>query len=473
MNPVPRVAEGAEELGLFTDLYELTMAQAYFQHGMFSPATFSLFIRKYPPDRSYFVAAGLEDVLTYLEGWRISKPSVDYLDSTGIFSPDFLDYLSGLRFTGDVWAIPEGRLFFTDEPVLEVTGPIIEAQMVETYIINQINLQSLVATKAARCLWAARGKSLVDFSLRRTHGTDAGMKVARASYIAGFQATSNVLAGKVYGIPLSGTMAHSFVSSHERELDAFRHYVGSFPGRSILLIDTYDTISGARKAVVVAKEMEALGQRLQGVRLDSGDLASLSREVRSILDQAGLHYVSIVASGGLDEFEVDDLTSCGAPINGFGVGTKMGVSADAPWSDMAYKMVKYSGRPVLKLSTGKISLPDEKQVLRFFASGGSDKLSHDIIALRDERFSLPSALSAPSRQRSHANGEPLLQKVMEGGRIIHPLPSLEEIRGHFKKDFDCLEDKFKALRDAPRYEVALSPRLKELYHKLATEASYQ
>ena len=347
----------AEEPGLLTDLYELTMAQSYFQHGMFAPATFSLFIREYPPNRSYFVAAGLEDVLTYLEEWRFPEESIDYLRSSGIFSADFLDYLSGLRFTGEVRAIPEGRLFFADEPILEVTGPVVEAQIVETFIINQVNLQSIIATKAARCVRAARGKSLVDFSLRRTQGIDAGMKVARASYLVGFQATSNVMAGKVYGIPISGTMAHSFVTSYGHELDAFRAFAESFPERSTLLIDTYDTVAGARKAVVVGKEMEALGQRLRGVRLDSGDLVSLSREVRSILDQAGLHYVSIVASGGLDEFDVEDMTSQDAPIDSFGVGTKMGVSSDAPWSDMAYKLVKYDGRPVLKLSTGKISLP--------------------------------------------------------------------------------------------------------------------
>ena len=452
----------AEELGLLTDLYQLTMAQSYFQHRMFAPATFSLFIRKYPPNRSYFVAAGLEDVLTYLERWRFSEESIDYLRSTGIFSLDFLDYLSGLSFTGDIRAIPEGRLFFTDEPILEVTGPIIEAQIVETFIINQMNLQSLMATKAARCVWAAKGKSLVDFSLRRTHGIDAGMKVARASYIVGFQATSNVLAGKVYGIPLSGTMAHSFVTSYEHEMDAFRAFVRSFPERSILLIDTYDTIAGARKAAIVGKEMEALGQRLQGVRLDSGDLGYLSGEVRAILDEAGLHYASIVASGGLDEFEVDDLTGRGAPIDGFGVGTKMGVSGDAPWSDMAYKLVEYDGRPVLKLSTGKISLPDKKQVFRL--QDDRRKFSHDIIALRDEpleAFGLEGL--------SPKAGEPLLQKVMEAGRITQPLPSLEEIRGRFGKDFDCLDDRFKALSDPPLYPVTLSPHLEELYHKMERE----
>ena len=438
-----------EELGLLTDLYELTMAQGYFQHGMDAPASFSLYIRDYPPNRSYFVSAGLEDVLRYLETFRFPPPSIDYLHSTGIFAPDFLDFLSGLRFTGEVWAIPEGRVFFTGEPVLEITGPIVEAQIVETYVINQINLQTVVATKAARCVRAAMRTSLVDFSLRRAHGTDAGMKVARASYMVGFDATSNVLAGKVYGIPVSGTMAHSFVSSHEHELDAFRAFAGSFPDRSTLLIDTYDTLEGANKAVVIAKEMEAAGHRLQAVRLDSGELGTLSRQVRDILDRAGLQYVSIFASGGLDEFDVEALTSQGAPIDGFGIGTRMGVSADAPWSDMAYKLVRYAGLPVFKLSTGKVSLPDEKQVFRFRDQRG--KFSRDIISLRNER---PDS------------GEPLLEKAMEGGSTVGSPPSLVEIRARFERDFAGLDDQVKALRDPSVYEVTLSDELQRQYHCL-------
>ena len=438
-----------KNLGLLTDLYQLTMAQSYFQNGKFAPATFSLFIRDYPPNRSYFVAAGLEDVLTYLEEWCFSPESIEYLRSTGIFCVEFLDYLSGLTFTGDVWAVPEGRLFFAEEPVLEVTGPVIEAQIVETYVINQINFQSLIATKAARCVSAAMGSALVDFSLRRTHGTDAGMKSARASYMVGFQATSNVLAGKEYGIPISGTMAHSFISAYGREIDAFRAFARSFPDKCILLIDTYDTLEGARKAAVVGKEMEAQGQRLDAVRLDSGDIAVLSGQVRETLDVAGLHYVRIVATGGLDEFRVEDLVSRGAPIDAFGVGTKFGVSADAPWSDMAYKLVKYDGRPVLKLSTGKISLPDEKQVFR--VQGNDGKFSHDIIGLRD------GGVEA---------AEPLLQKVMVGGKIVRQQPSLDEIRLQFQEDFQCLDDRFKALQGPPCYEVTLSPRLEQLYKKV-------
>ena len=435
----------ADEPGLLTDLYELTMAQAYYQQGMFSPATFSLMIRNYPPDRGYFVSAGLEDVLRYLEAWSFPPRSIEYLASTGIFSADFLDYLGGLGFTGDVWAVPEGRVFFKDEPILEVTAPIIEAQIVETYVINRINFQSLIATKAARCTWAARGRPLVDFSFRRTQGIDAGMKAARAAYIAGFRSTSNVMAGKLYGIPVAGTMAHSFVSSHEDEADAFRHYASSFPGGSTFLIDTYDTIAGAEVAVKVAREMEASGQRLQAVRLDSGDLAALSREVRGMLDQEGLDYIRIFASGGLDEYDVEDLADGGAPIDAFGIGTKLGVSGDAPWSDMAYKLVEYAGRPVLKLSTGKLSLPGRKQVLRLRDDGGT--FAGDVIGLREE---------------PQNGGERLLEKVMEDGKTLGLHPSLDEIRERFKKDFSRLDDRFKALRKPPEYAVTLSARLEEL-----------
>lgn len=440
------------DLALVTDLYELTMAQAYFERGMSDPATFSLFVRRMPPNRGFLVAAGLEDVLNFLEGFRFSPQALEYLDGTGIFSPAFLEYLEGLRFTGEVRAMPEGTVFFPNEPVLEVTAPIIQAQVVETYIINQVNLQSLIATKAARCVVAARGRALVDFSLRRTQGVDAGLKVARSCYLVGFSATSNLQAGRRYGIPVSGTMAHSFVTAFEHEVEAFRAFAHSFPQRSILLIDTYDTLEGARKAVQVAQEMARRGQRLVGVRLDSGDLLALSREVRQILDEAGLREVTIVASGGLDEYEIDELLSAGAPIDAFGVGTKMGVSADAPWMDMAYKMVRYNERPVLKLSQGKVSLPGEKQVFRFYDAQGA--FHHDAIALAGEEL---------------AGGEPLLERVMSGGKRLAPSPPLEEARHRFQEQFSRLPQRYKALRDAPPYPVELSPGLQALYQEVATE----
>lgn len=441
-------------LALVTDLYELTMAQAYLEHDMHTPATFSLFVRKLPPNRGYLVSAGLEDVLRYLLGLHFSGEDIDYLSSTGIFSPHFLDHLAALRFTGDVWAIPEGRLVFANEPVAEVTAPVIEAQIVETYLLNQFSLQTMLAAKAARCVAAARGRTLVDFALRRTQGVDAGLKVARCSYLAGFDATSDVLAGERYGIPVSGTMAHSFVQAYEHETDAFRAFAQSFPERSVFLIDTYDTIEGARKAVQVGREMLARGDdRLQGVRLDSGDMLSLSKGVREILDEAGMEYVHILASGGLDEYEIEELLEAGAPIDAFGVGTKMGVSGDAPWLDTAYKMVAFGERPVLKLSAGKPSLPCAKQVYRFLGEDG--RMKRDVISLRDERLD---------------GGEPLLQRVMAGGRIDGGLPSLNQSRALFREEYARLPDECKPLREPAEYPVELSGGLERLYGRLREEA---
>ena len=434
-----------EDLGLFTDLYELTMAQAFFNQGKFSPATFSLFIRQYPPDRGYFVFAGLEDVLEYLSNLKISSSSLDYLRSMGIFSKDFLDYMGGIRFTGTVRAMSEGGLFFANEPSLEVTAPIIEAQLAETFIVNQINLQTLLATKAARCVWAARGRVVTDFASRRTQGVDAALKMARCSYIAGFQSTSNVLAAQRYGIPPSGTMAHSFISTFDSESDAFRAYANTFPERTVLLLDTYDTVQGAWKAVEVARELEAQGHRLMAVRLDSGDFDALSRQVRQILDGAGLEYVRILASGGLDEHQLESLSEAGAPIDIFGVGTKPGVSADAPWSDMAYKLVCYDDRPVMKLSTGKESLPGAKQVFR--VEDGAGQFSRDIIGLQHEEV---------------PEGTPLLHNVMEEGDRTGPDTTLQQMRERFYQDFSKLDPRFKALTDPPHYPVAISPHLQRL-----------
>ena len=439
-------------LALLTDLYQLTMAQTYFQIQRLDPATFSLFIRSYPPNRGYFVAAGLQDVLEFLEQFTVDSTGIDYLHSRRLFADDFLDLLKGLKFTGDVWAIPEGRLAFKDEPFLEVTAPIIEAQIVETFIINQVNLQSLIATKAARCVHAAGGRAVVDFALRRAHGIDAGMKVARASYLAGFTGTSNVRAGQEYGIPIVGTMAHSFVSSFEQEMDAFRAFIASFPNNSILLIDTYDTLAGARKAVEIAKEMAANGQQLQGVRIDSGDLKKLAIEVRRIFDEAGLKSVKIIGSGGLDEFDLADFTVADVPYDSYGVGTKMGVSADAPWFDIAYKLVEYDERPVLKLSTGKVSWPGKKQVFRMRDERG--QLQKDVIALREEN--IPGA-------------DPLLQKVMASGEVAVRCPTLEEIRDNFMGEFKRLSDPIKAIRNPASYPVEISPQLTKLREEVGRQ----
>lgn len=429
---------------LLTDLYQLTMAQAYFRERRMGSSTFSLFIRSYPPNRGYFVAAGLQDVLDYLEGFSFDSAAIDFLAGQKLFTDDFLNYLSRLHFTGQVWAMPEGRIFFAEEPVIELTAPIIEAQIAETFIINQIHLQTLIASKAARCVFGAEGRAVVDFALRRTHGSDAGMKVARASYLAGFAGTSNVMAGQRYGIPLVGTMAHSFVSSFEREIDAFRAYVRSFPGNAILLIDTYDTIEGARNAIRVAKEMAGRGEKLLGVRIDSGDMTAAAIEVRRILDEANLHEVKIIGSGGLDEFALADLAAANTPYDSYGVGTKMGTSGDAPWVDMAYKLVEYQSRPVLKLSPGKASCPGKKQVFRQRDSNG--KLTRDIIALRDERVS----------------GEPLLKEVLRDGRRVAADPSWAELRDIFAADWAALPDAVKALRKPSRFPVESSRQLEAL-----------
>jgi nicotinate phosphoribosyltransferase len=428
---------------LLTDLYELTMAASYHQHAMFAPATFSLFIREYPPNRGYLVNAGLDDVLSFLESFHFSEEDLAYLNITRLFSQEFLEYLGGLKFTGEVYAMPEGRLFFKDEPVLELTAPIIQAQMMETLIINAVNLQVTVATKAARCVYSAEGRRLFDFSLRRAQGEQTGLKVSRASYIAGFDGTSNVLAAKLYGIPCSGTMAHSFIGSFPDETDAFRTFAETFPGNAVFLIDTYSTVEGTKKAALVAKEMARQGHKLKGVRLDSGDLALLSKEVRGILDREGLGEVKILASGGLDEYKIKRLLEQAAPIDAFGVGTKMGVSADAPYTDMAYKLVEYDGQPVLKLSSGKKTLVGRKQVYRI---QHNSKLAKDIIALRGEKL----------------DGEPLLQPVMSKGNRIRQPESLAAIRERFREELSMLDDDHRRLTHPEPYRVELGPGLRDL-----------
>lgn len=450
-------AHRREGLGLLTDLYELTMAAAYFENRMFEKAAFSLFIRDYPPGRRYFVAAGLEDALHYLESLRFGKDELAYLRRLGLFKADFLSFLSELRFTGDVWAIPEGRIFFANEPILEVEAPLIEAQLVETFLINALSFQTMIATKASRCFHAADGRNLVDFSLRRTQGIDAGLKVARACFIGGFIGTSNVLAGKLYGLPVFGTMAHSFITSFEREADAFRAFARTFPAHTVLLIDTYDTLAGARKAALVGKEMARRGEKLRGVRLDSGDIAGLSKKVRRILDEAGLKQATIFASGAFDEMKISQVLRRGGVVDAFGVGTKMGVSADAPYLDMAYKMVEYSRRPVLKLSSGKETLVGKKQVFRFFSASGL--MRRDVIGLRDDRL---------------AGGEPLLQWVMREGHILGKLPSLGSIRKRFLEEFSRLDEKYKAFeRRSSFFPVGLSPRLRRLQTQVTQRVKRQ
>lgn len=437
---------------LFTDLYELTMAQAYWQTETTAHARFSLFFRLYPPDRGYFVSAGLDDVLNYLQDFRFSGDDLAYLRSTGQFQGAFLDSLESLRFTGSIRAVPEGTIFFANEPVLEVEGPMIEAQLVETFLINQMNLQTILATKASRVLHAARGRTLVDFAARRTHGVEAANKMARASYIAGFAGTSNVLAGGLYGIPTYGTMAHSFITAFEDEAEAFRAYARSFPGTSTFLVDSYDTLEGTRNAAKVALEMRERGHELRSVRLDSGDMNDLSIKARSILDEAGLGNVQVFASGGLDEFEVDRLLEAGSAIDGFGVGTKVGVSADAPWTDCAYKLVEYDGRATLKLSTDKHTLPGPKQVFRYLDAQGN--MDHDVIACADEP--------------TQADGEALLQTVMQNGARTVDSPALTDMREAFAREFARLPNENKSLRSPGHFDVRISDRLTKLQHDVTT-----
>jgi len=387
-----------------------------------------------------------------LQNIKFTEEHLAYLKTQG-FNRKFLDYLRGFRFTGEVWAVPEGTLAFPNEPLIRVTAPIIEAQLVETFLLNTVNLQTMVATKASRVVHAAKGKPVIEFGLRREQGIDAGMKVARSSYVAGCRGTSNVLAGQVYGIPVFGTMAHSFIMSYPKEIDAFRAFTETFPNKSTLLIDTYDDISGAEKAAVIAKELEAKGCRLGGVRLDSGDLAKTSRKIRKILDAQGLGYMKIFASGDLDEFKIEELLSKGARIDSFGVGTKMGTSADRPYLDVIYKLCETMTAdgcfsPIMKLSKGKITLPGRKQVYRFKDAEG--RFEKDTIALADEKV----------------DGEPLLVKVMEKGKLTYALPSLEQIRGNAAENLSKLPDEYKALTDAPVYPVELSRNLLNLVKTL-------
>jgi len=442
------------DMSMLVDFYELTMCASYFESRRNETATFDLFIRKLPPNRSYFIFAGLEQVLLFLENVKFTPQHVDYLRKKG-FKQDFLEYLKKFRFTGEVWAVPEGTIVFPEEPLIRITAPIIEAQLVETFILNTVNLQTMLTTKASRVVCAAQGRPVIEFGLRRTQGTDAGMKAARCSYIAGAEGTSNVLAGMKYGVPVFGTMAHSFILAFENESDSFKAFVRTFPDESTLLIDTYDDLKGAENAAKIAEQLEASGHRLNAVRLDSGDLLSLSKRVRRILDGHRLDYVKIFASGDLDEYTVERLMGKGAKIDAFGVGTRMSTSNDRPYVDIVYKL---SGRiengayaPAMKLSKGKPTLPGMKQVFRRRNKRG--QYVRDTVGLDDEK----------------REGEPLLRKVMEDGHAIQRMPSLEEIRASVAKNLSDLPEKYKRLKDSLRYPVRLSPKLREIKRQLAQD----
>jgi nicotinate phosphoribosyltransferase len=425
---------------LLTDLYELTMLQAYFAEEMNDRAVFSLFVRRLPERRNYLLACGLDDVLTFLETLRFDQPALAYLDSLGRFSADFLQFLERLRFTGDVHAVPEGTPVFANEPILEIAAPITEAQVVESFVMNQIHLQTVLASKAARVVSAAQGRPVVDFGFRRIHGIDAGVKAARAFHIAGVSATSNVAAAQAYGLTAAGTLAHSFIQAHDDEYAAFRSFAGVYPD-TVLLVDTCDTLAGVRKVVRLATELGP-DFKVSAIRLDSGDLASLSIGARRILDEAGLQRVEIFASGNLNEDEITKLLEAGSPIRGFGVGTEMGVSRDAPSVDIVYKLVEYGGRGRTKRSPGKLVLPGAKQVFRVESNGLAE---HDVLGCRDDE----------------GPGRPLLEPVMrEGVRLPSGRVTLAEARLRARTETERLPLRLRSILPAnPPYPVQISKTL--------------
>ena len=431
---------------LFTDLYQLTMSQAYHRSRQDADATFSLFFRRFPTNRAYYVFCGLETALGYIENFAFSPDDISALKQRGTFGDEFLDFLRDLRLTCSIRAMDEGQIFFPNEPVMEVSGPLIHCQLVETALINLVNLESMLATKAARVIDAAGDRTVADFSARRTHGMDAAFGMARASYIAGFAGTSNVGAAVRLGIPMLGTMAHSYVSSFDDETEAFRQYARSFPDSSTFLVDTYDTLTGVRNAITVALEMEAECHSLRAVRLDSGDIDDLSRRARAMLDDACLPHVQVFASGGLDEYSINRLVTAGAPIGGFGVGTRAGTSADAPFTDFVYKLVEYDNQPVMKLSEDKATLPGPKQVNRVYDHCG--KMTRDVIHHSDE-------------QRS-AESRPLLKPVMGNGIRTGPQPSLDDVRSFHADRVRELPNELRSVRPSGNYRMGVSETLRSL-----------
>ncbi len=444
---------GDHNVALLTDLYELTMAGAYLAEGITGTATFELSVRSLPYERNFLVAAGIDDAIRILDTMRFGGREVGYLRSLERFDETFLSYLEQWDFAGEVWAIPEGTVCFGAEPLMRVTAPLIHAQVIETLLLNTVGFQTLIASKAARVAVAAEGTPFIDFGARRSHGADAALRAARAAYIAGADATSMVLAGSMFGIPVTGTMAHSYVMGHESEREAFLAFARSYPADAVLLIDTYDTIEGARIAAAAALQLASESITVQAVRLDSGNLAALAFGVREILDETGLRHVRILASGGLDEHGVARLLQTGAPIDGFGVGTAMVVSTDAPSLDIIYKMVHGPAGPVMKTSSGKVSLPGIHQVYR---QHGNGNWSGDVIALADEH---------------DVSGEPLLAPVMEQGRRAGPVPDISEARRRCREGIEAMPLRLRGLGGPadPPYPVAITPALEELATYLGEE----
>jgi nicotinate phosphoribosyltransferase len=429
---------------LLTDLYQLNMIQAYLEHGKTETAVFEFFVRKPPVQRGFLIAAGLEQALQFLEGMHFAPGDLEWLRRTGRFSKELIEYLGSLRFAGDVHAMAEGTPFFANEPILRVTAPLPVAQLVETRLINILHFQTVIASKAARMALLAPGKLLVDFGLRRAHGAEAGLMAARASYIGGFSGTATMLAGKEFGIPMFGTMAHSFIQAFDDESAAFAAFGEARPDNLVLLIDTYDTEEAARKVAALAPRLKAQGIRVAGVRLDSGDLVALSRSVRLILDEAGLAEVSIFASGGIDERELRTIAHQSAPIDGFGIGTSLTTSYDLPALDCAYKLQEYAGVPRRKHSTGKATWPGRKQVWRNLGPDG--RMFHDVLSLETD---------------SHG-GETLIQPVMQAGRRLQPGGSLSDARARAARGMGQLPEPLRCLEPGATLRVQIGKALIEL-----------
>ena len=428
---------------LLTDLYQLNMIQAYLDCGKTETAVFEFFVRTLPSRRGFLVAAGLEQALDYLEHLHVSPGELDWLAKTGRFGQDFLDALARLRFTGDVHAMKEGEIFFADEPILRVTAPLPEAQLVETRLMNILHFQSLIASKAARYTLAAPNKSLIDFGFRRSHGAEAGLMAARASYISGSTGTATVMAGKLYGIPIFGTLAHSFIEAFDDETAAFEAFARARPKGLTLLIDTYDTERGARNVVALAHRLKSAGITIGAVRLDSGDLIALSKSVRRILDDGGLKNVGIFASGGITEDKILAMAEAHAPIDGFGVGTDLTVSSDAPALDCAYKLQEYAGVPRRKQSPEKATWPGRKQVWRRFGADG--RMAGDILSLEDD----------------DQPGEPLIRQVMKDGMRLGASPALDEIRDRTAHNLEQLPEPLRRLDRRGRYTVLIADPLRD------------
>jgi nicotinate phosphoribosyltransferase len=429
---------------LLTDLYQLTMLQGYFERGMEDTAVFEFFVRKLPAGRNFLVAGGLEQALSYLEQFQFADREVAWLDRLDRFSIEFLDYLKTLRFTGDVDAMPEGTVFFPEEPIVRVVAPLPQAQIIESRLINLLHYQTLIASKAARSVLSAPDKLLVDFGMRRAHGAEAALLAARASYLAGFSGTATVLAGAHFGIPVFGTMAHSYVQAHDDEAEAFESFARAQPENVVLLIDTYDTEAAASKVVHLAHRLAGAGISVKGVRIDSGDLAQHAIRVRRILDEGGLRDTTIFASGGLDEYELARLVRTHAPIDGFGIGTAMDTSADVPYLDCAYKLQEYAGRPRRKRSEGKATWPGRKQVVRVLDNRGT--LHHDVLTTQDDEHP----------------GEPMLKPVMRRAERLQPAEPLSQTRKRAATELGRLPESLRALADAPPYPVEVAAALRSL-----------